>query len=52
MRLLAEFQEKLNEEKQKRGVLTFGDFEHLAYGLLKNSDGTPSRLAKKYQKSF
>ncbi len=51
-RLEAEFWERLSEEKKKRGVLTFGDFEHLAYGLLKNSGGEPSAVAKSLRDSF
>ena len=50
--LTKEFSERYQLEKQKRAIVDFSDFEHFALKILSNEDGTPSELAKSYQKQF
>ncbi|AHI56776.1 helicase-exonuclease AddAB subunit AddA [Listeria ivanovii] len=49
--LVKKFAQNFFKEKQKRGVLDFNDLEHLALKILLK-DGTPSEVAKSYQKQF
>ncbi len=50
--LVIEFDEKFSLLKKKRGIIDFTDFEHLAYSILKNTDGTLSDVAMSYRKKF
>lgn len=53
--LVKRYKEKLDEEKRKRGILTFSDIEHLALEILLVKDNTgyvPSRVALDYRKSY
>lgn len=46
------FVDKLNEEKRRRGLITFSDMEHLALQILLNKEGNryiPSSIAKEYR---
>lgn len=50
--LVEDFHNRLMCEKRRRNVITFGDFEHLAYSLLKNKDGSPSTLANSIKENY
>ena len=46
------FVDKFNEEKRRRGLITFSDMEHLALQILLNKEGNryvPSSIAKEYR---
>ena len=46
-KLLSAFDRRFSNEKQRRGIIDFNDFERMAYKLLINEDGTPTETAKK-----
>lgn len=50
--LYLKFEEALEKEKRRKNILFFKDFEHYALKLLKNEDGTPSRLSENLKESF
>lgn len=50
--LAEEFHILYNNEKRRKGILDFNDFEHTAYSLLKNEKGEASLLCKNLQKNF
>lgn len=50
--LTKEFMEKFSENKKKKSILEFSDFEHFALKILKNEDGTLSDTARSYQKKY
>ncbi|MBE7018401.1 MAG: helicase-exonuclease AddAB subunit AddA [Ruminococcaceae bacterium] len=50
--LTKEFSERYQAEKQKRALLDFSDFEHLALKVLSDENGNPSEIAKSYQQRF
>lgn len=50
--LTKEFSDKFSELKKKKAMLDFSDFEHLAFKILKNEDGTPSDTAIGCQKKY
>ena len=52
-RLVRDFSEAYSAEKRKRGVLDFGDLEHLSLRLLTEADGvSPSETAKAISTRF
>jgi ATP-dependent helicase/nuclease subunit A len=50
--VLAEFHNRLDEEKKKRNFLDFGDIRRYTLKLLVNADGTPTPIALQYAESF
>jgi ATP-dependent helicase/nuclease subunit A len=50
--LVREFSQSYKEEKQKKSIIDFSDFEHLALNILTNEDGSPSEIAQIYQNTF
>ncbi len=50
--VLSEFQCRMNEEKQARGLCDFNDLRRYAYMLLVSPDGSPTPLARDYAARF
>ena len=46
------FHNRYCEEKQRRNLMDFDDVKRNTYKLLVNADGTPSDIARQYQKQF
>ena len=50
--LYFKFEKALEKEKRRKNIFFFRDFERYALKLLKNKDGTPSKLAENLKENF
>lgn len=51
-RLILDFDDELTEEKKRRGVLDYGDLEHLSVRLLVDENGAPTPRARDIAAGF
>ena len=51
-RVLSEYQERLDEQKQIRQILDFNDIRRYTFRLLVDENGMPTAIAKQYAKEF
>lgn len=51
-RLLAEYEQRMGEEKKRRNVMDFNDVRRQTLRLLVEADGTPTEIAKQYALEF
>lgn len=51
-KLTKEFTKRYQEEKRKKSIIDFSDFEHYALQILSDENGNPSETAISYQEKF
>lgn len=50
--IIIEFGKMFEKRKKDKNIVDFSDVEHFALQILLKEDGTPSEIAKKYQKKY